>query len=118
MTNTDNVVLDRFGPVCVFPGALSQDPQPDGLRPVCSLPLTTLLKGRMMKKTTASTPQGLASANAAYCQRMAQLAQESQQRWIELGRAWPAQRRAIPSPRWRPCSNPETGRRLPPRWAK
>ncbi|MBC9903190.1 hypothetical protein IAG32_03125 [Achromobacter xylosoxidans] len=40
----------------------------------------------MMKKTTASTPQGLASANAAYCQRMAQLAQESQQRWVELGR--------------------------------
>lgn len=39
-----------------------------------------------MKKTTASTPQGLAGANAAYCQRMAQLAQESQQRWIELGR--------------------------------
>ncbi|WP_367949471.1 hypothetical protein [Achromobacter pestifer] len=39
-----------------------------------------------MKKTTASTPLGLASANAAYCQRMAQLAQESQQRWIELGR--------------------------------
>jgi hypothetical protein len=40
----------------------------------------------MMKKTTASTPQGLASANATYCQRMAQLAQESQQRWVELGR--------------------------------
>ena len=39
-----------------------------------------------MKKTTASTPLGLAGANAAYCQRMAQLAQESQQRWIELGR--------------------------------
>ena len=39
-----------------------------------------------MKKTTASMPQGLASANAAYCQRMAQLAQESQQRWLELGR--------------------------------
>lgn len=39
-----------------------------------------------MKKTTASTPQGLASANATYCQRMAQLAQESQQRWVELGR--------------------------------
>ena len=39
-----------------------------------------------MKKTTASTPQGLAGANAAYCQRMAQLAQESQQRWLELGR--------------------------------
>nr|WP_052097438.1 hypothetical protein [Achromobacter sp. RTa] len=40
----------------------------------------------MMKKTTASMPQGLAGANAAYCQRMAELAQESQQRWIELGR--------------------------------
>nr|WP_165359103.1 hypothetical protein [Achromobacter agilis] len=40
----------------------------------------------MMKKATASMPLGLASANAAYCQRMAQLAQESQQRWIELGR--------------------------------
>lgn len=39
-----------------------------------------------MKKTTASTPQGLAGANAAYCQRMAELAQESQQRWAELGR--------------------------------
>jgi len=39
----------------------------------------------MMKKTTASMPQGLAGANAAYCQRLTQLAQESQQRWIELG---------------------------------
>ncbi|WP_439811632.1 hypothetical protein QCN28_16640 [Bordetella bronchiseptica] len=38
-----------------------------------------------MKKSTASMPQGLAGANAAYCQRMAELAQESQQRWIELG---------------------------------
>lgn len=38
-----------------------------------------------MKKTTASMPQGLAGANAAYCQRLTQLAQESQQRWIELG---------------------------------
>ncbi|WP_313623322.1 hypothetical protein [Achromobacter sp.] len=38
-----------------------------------------------MKKTTASMPQDLASANVAYCQRLAQLAQESQQRWIELG---------------------------------
>lgn len=38
-----------------------------------------------MKKTTASMPQGLAGANAAYCQRLARLAQESQQRWIELG---------------------------------
>lgn len=38
-----------------------------------------------MKKTTASMPQGLAGANAAYCQHLAQLAQESQQRWIELG---------------------------------
>lgn len=37
-----------------------------------------------MKKTTASMPQDLASANAEYCQRLAQLAQESQQRWIEL----------------------------------
>jgi hypothetical protein len=40
----------------------------------------------MMKKTTASTPPGLAGANAAYCQRMAELAQESQQRWIALGK--------------------------------
>ena len=39
-----------------------------------------------MKKATASMPQGLAGANAAYCQRMAELAQESQQRWLELGR--------------------------------
>ncbi|MFD4837195.1 hypothetical protein ACFWP0_06770 [Achromobacter sp. NPDC058515] len=38
-----------------------------------------------MKKTTASMPQGLAGANAAYCQRLALLAQESQQRWIALG---------------------------------
>ena len=39
-----------------------------------------------MKKATASMPQGLPGANAAYCQRMAELAQESQQRWLELGR--------------------------------
>lgn len=38
-----------------------------------------------MKKTNASMPLGLAGANAAYCQRLALLAQESQQRWIELG---------------------------------
>ncbi len=38
-----------------------------------------------MKKTTASTPQDLAGANAAYCQRLAELAQESQQRWLALG---------------------------------
>ncbi len=38
-----------------------------------------------MKKATASMPQDLAGANAAYCERLAQLAQESQQRWIELG---------------------------------
>ena len=36
-----------------------------------------------MKKTTAPTTQGIAGANAAYCQRLAQLAQESQQRWME-----------------------------------
>ncbi|AUA56423.1 hypothetical protein CVS48_10455 [Achromobacter spanius] len=40
----------------------------------------------MMKKPTASTPQGIAGANAAYCERLAQLAQDSQQRWLELGR--------------------------------
>ena len=39
-----------------------------------------------MKKTTVSMPLGLAGANAAYCQRLAQLAQESQQRWTELGK--------------------------------
>lgn len=39
-----------------------------------------------MTKTTAPAPQGIAGANAAYCQRLAQLAQESQQRWMELGR--------------------------------
>lgn len=39
-----------------------------------------------MKKPTASTPQGIAGANAAYCERLAQLAQDSQQRWLELGR--------------------------------
>ena len=39
-----------------------------------------------MKKTTASTPLGLAGANAAYCQHMARLTQESQRRWLELGR--------------------------------
>ncbi|WMD20054.1 hypothetical protein RAS12_26140 [Achromobacter seleniivolatilans] len=39
-----------------------------------------------MKKTTAPTPQGIVGANAAYYQRLAQLAQESQQRWVELGR--------------------------------
>lgn len=38
-----------------------------------------------MKKTTASLPQGLAGANVAYCQRLTQLAQDSQQRWLELG---------------------------------
>ncbi|MEN4919525.1 hypothetical protein ABE485_12685 [Achromobacter spanius] len=38
-----------------------------------------------MKKTNASMPLGLAGANAAYCQRLSLLAQESQQRWIELG---------------------------------
>lgn len=42
-----------------------------------------------MKKTTektiASTPQDLAGANAAYCQRLAELARESQQRWLQLG---------------------------------
>jgi hypothetical protein len=40
----------------------------------------------MMKKPTASMPQGIAGANAAYYQRLTQLAQESQQRWMELGR--------------------------------
>jgi len=42
----------------------------------------------MMKKTSApeSAPQGYASANAAYCQRVADLLRESQQRWLELGR--------------------------------
>jgi gas vesicle protein len=40
----------------------------------------------MMNKTTAPAPQGIAGANAAYCQRLAKLAQESQQRWMELGR--------------------------------
>lgn len=39
-----------------------------------------------MNKTTAPAPQSIAGANAAYCQRLAQLAQESQQRWMELGR--------------------------------
>ncbi|MGV2864987.1 hypothetical protein [Achromobacter sp. ESBL13] len=39
-----------------------------------------------MKKPTAPMPQGIAGANAAYYQRLTQLAQESQQRWIELGR--------------------------------
>ncbi|MBB1625876.1 hypothetical protein [Achromobacter sp. UMC71] len=38
-----------------------------------------------MKKTTASTPQDLAGATAAYYQRLAALAQESQQRWLALG---------------------------------
>lgn len=38
-----------------------------------------------MKKTTASTPQDLAGANAAYCQRLGELARESQQRWLQLG---------------------------------
>ncbi|EFF72993.1 hypothetical protein [Achromobacter piechaudii] len=40
----------------------------------------------MMKKPTTSPPSGIAGANAAYYQRLAQLAQESQQRWLELGR--------------------------------
>ncbi|PQZ69092.1 hypothetical protein CQ050_11665 [Achromobacter sp. MYb9] len=40
----------------------------------------------MMKKTTAPTTPGIAGANAAYCQRLAQLAQESQERWMTLGR--------------------------------
>lgn len=39
-----------------------------------------------MNKTTAPAPQGIVGANAAYCQRLAQLAQESQQRWMALGR--------------------------------
>lgn len=38
-----------------------------------------------MKKTTASTPTGLFGANAACCQRLALLAQQSQQRWLALG---------------------------------
>lgn len=38
-----------------------------------------------MKKTTTSTPQDLAGAAAAYYQRLAALAQESQQRWLALG---------------------------------
>ncbi|MCW3154592.1 hypothetical protein N8H69_18760 [Achromobacter spanius] len=40
----------------------------------------------MMKKPTASPSHGIVGANAAYCQRLAQLAQESQQRWMALGR--------------------------------
>ncbi|HCW20891.1 MAG TPA: hypothetical protein DHL02_23700, partial [Achromobacter sp.] len=40
----------------------------------------------MMKKTTAPTTPGIAGANAAYCQRLAQLAQEIQERWMTLGR--------------------------------
>ncbi|WP_175191444.1 hypothetical protein [Achromobacter deleyi] len=39
----------------------------------------------MMKKTTAPTPPDLAGANVAYCKRLAELAQESQQRWLQLG---------------------------------
>ena len=38
-----------------------------------------------MKKTTAPTPPDLAGANVAYCKRLAELAQESQQRWLQLG---------------------------------
>ncbi len=38
-----------------------------------------------MKKANASMPNGLTGANVAFCQRLAQLAQESQQRWLELG---------------------------------
>ncbi|WP_367353183.1 hypothetical protein [Achromobacter animicus] len=39
----------------------------------------------MMKKANASLPAGLTGANVAFCQRLAQLAQESQQRWLEMG---------------------------------
>src|SRR5690349_8879424 len=39
----------------------------------------------MMKKANASLPDGLTGANIAFCQRLAQLAQESQQRWLEMG---------------------------------
>jgi len=39
----------------------------------------------MMKKANASLPDGLTGANVAFCQRLAQLAQESQQRWLEMG---------------------------------
>lgn len=38
-----------------------------------------------MKKANASMPDGLTEANVAFCQRLAQLQQESQQRWLELG---------------------------------
>ncbi len=38
-----------------------------------------------MKKANASLPDGLTGANVAFCQRLAQLAQESQQRWLEMG---------------------------------
>jgi len=37
------------------------------------------------EKATAPALQGLAGAHAAYCQRLAELARESQQRWLELG---------------------------------
>lgn len=38
-----------------------------------------------MNKTTAPLPLDLASASTAYCQRLADLARESQQRWLALG---------------------------------
>lgn len=38
-----------------------------------------------MKKTTAPAPQDLAGATATYCQRLGELARESQQRWLQLG---------------------------------
>ena len=54
-----------------------------------------------MKKATASMPQGLAGANAAYCQRMAELRRKASSAGWNRAVVWPTTARLATCPRWR-----------------